>query len=189
MMEKFKTEKNIYADYGSKLALRNNGIREQLDWIRRQLEYFSFAEKYLLRYDLKQGEIYEFDWGLNVNAEFSNRHYGVVMVDSDVFNPLVTICPLKTNHGSMSPKSDVDLGIIECLNTAKSTLAVVNQVRTIDKLRLYTKRIIGIKNDCLADSDSEEEYTIMRLESTKFQLIRNAYFDYLNGKLGQTREK
>ena len=60
-MEKFKTEKNIFADYGSKVALRQNGMREQLDWIRRQLEYFSFSEKYLLRYDLKQGEIYEFD--------------------------------------------------------------------------------------------------------------------------------
>ena len=188
-MEKFKTEKNVFADYGSKLALRQNGMREQLDWIRRQLEYFSFAEKYSLRYDLKQGEIYEFDWGLNVNAEFSNRHYGVVMVDSDVFNPLVTICPLKTNHGSMCPRSDVDLGIIECLNTSKSTFAVVNQVRTIDKLRLYTKRIIGVKTDMLSDSNVEEEYTIMRLENSKFQMIQKAYFEYLNGKLGDIRER
>lgn len=188
-MEKFKTEKNIFADYGSKLALRQNGMREQLDWIRRQLEYFSFAEKYSLRYDLKQGEIYEFDWGLNVNAEFSNRHYGVVMVDSDAFNPLVTICPLKTNHGSMCPRSDIDLGVIDCLNTSKSTLAVVNQVRTIDKLRLYTKRIIGVKNEMLSDSIPEEEYTIMRLENDKFSRIQKAYFDYLNGKLGDIRER
>ena len=188
-MEKFKTEKNIFADYGSKVALRNNGMREQLDWIRRQLEYFSFSEKYLLRYDLKQGEIYEFDWGLNVNAEFSNRHYGVVMVDSDSRNPLVTICPLKTNHGSMCPKSDVDLGVIECLNTNKSTLAVVNQVRTIDKLRLYTRSIIGGKSDMLSDSFSQDEYTIMRLEKNKFEMVQKAYFDYLNGKLGDIREQ
>ena len=188
-MEKFKTEKNIFADYGSKMALRQNGMREQLDWIRRQLEYFSFAEKYSLRYDLKQGEIYEFDWGLNVNAEFSNRHYGVVMVDSDVRNPLVTICPLKTNHGSMSPKSDVDLGFVDCLNSSKTTLAVVNQVRTIDKLRLYTKSIIGNKNDVLCDSENEEEYIIMRLEKNKFDKVQNAYFDYLKGKLGEIREK
>ena len=186
-MEKFKTEKNIFQDYGSKLALRQNGMREQLDWIRRQLEYFSFAEKYCLRYDLKQGEIYEFDWGLNVNAEFSHRHYGVVMVDSDIFNPLVTICPLKTNHGSMSVKSDVDLGFVNCLNSNKTTLAVVNQVRTIDKLRLYTKRIIGIQTDLLCDSNREEEYEIMRLEKNKFEMIQKAYFDYLNGKLGEMR--
>ena len=186
-MEKLKIEKNAFADYSSKFAIRQNGMREQLDWIRRQLEYFSFAEKYSLRYDLKQGEIYEFDFGLNVNAEFSNRHYGVVMVDSDVFNPLVTICPLKTNHGSMSPKSDVDLGFINCLNSSKTTLAVVNQVRTIDKLRLYTKRIIGAKTDMLCDSQNEEEYEIMRLETHKFEMVQQAYFMYLNGKLGENR--
>ena len=33
------------------------GRKEQLDWIKRQLEYSTFSEKYKLRYDLKRGEI------------------------------------------------------------------------------------------------------------------------------------
>ena len=89
----------------------------------------------------------------------------------------------------MCPKSDVDLGVIECLNTNKTTLAVVNQVRTIDKLRLYTRSIIGGKSDMLSDSYSEDEYTIMRLEKDKFEMVQKAYFDYLNGKLGDIREQ
>ena len=89
----------------------------------------------------------------------------------------------------MCPRSDVDIGVVHCLNTSKSTLAVVNQVRTIDKLRLYTKRIIGVKTDMLSDSIPEEEYTIMRLENEKFSRIQKAYFDYLNGKLGDIRER
>ena len=180
-MSKFKTEKNEFVDYGSKYELVREGRREQLDWIRRQLEYFSFAEQYSLRYDLKRGEIYEIDFGLNVHAEFSNRHYGVVLVDSDEFNPLVTICPLKSNHGTLNPKSDIDLGYVDCLRTQNTTIAVVNQVRTIDKLRLYMRRAIGYKRNMLADSEYEEKYTIMRLENDKLERLTNAYIRYLNG--------
>ena len=182
-MEKFKTEQNMFYYPGSKASIRNSGMRDQLDWIKRQLEYSSFSEKFCLRYDLKRGEIYEFDWGLNVNAEFSNRHYGVVLVDSDIYNPLVTVCPLKTNHGGRHPKSDVDLGFIEDLKSSKPTLAVVNQIRTIDKLRIYTKRAIG-----MADSEEDEEdsgnkmYIIYRLEEYKVKMILDAYNRYLSGE-------
>ena len=185
-MDKFKTEKNEYADYGSKHAIRQEGMREQLDWIRRQLEYSSFSEQYILRYDLKRGEIYEIDFGLNVHAEFSNRHYGVVLADSDIFNPLVTVCPLKSNHGSINPKSDVDLGYVAALRSQNSTIAVVNQVRTVDKLRLYMRRAIGIKKDTLAEPNDEEKYTIMRLETDKLNAIMKAYFEYLLNKKSES---
>ena len=77
-------------------ASKFQGIREELERMKHQLEYASFSERYKLRYDLKKGEIFEIDWGLNVNAEFSERHYGVVLVDSGPYNPLVLVCPLKT---------------------------------------------------------------------------------------------
>lgn len=182
-MEKFKTEKNDYPSMSGKLQIRQEGMRTQLEWIKRQLEYASFSEKYLLRYDLKRGEIYEFDWGLNVNAEFSNRHFGVVLTDSDIFNPLVTVCPLKSKHGESNPKSDVDLGIIKELGTYNSTVAVVNQVRTVDKLRIYLRRIIGIKSaGNLAEENDDEEYSILRLENDKLNMIFEAYINYLSGK-------
>ena len=182
-MEKFKTEKNDYLGINSKVQIRQEGMRTQLEWIKRQLEYASFSEKYLLRYDLKRGEIYEFDWGLNVNAEFSNRHFGVVLADSDIFNPLVTVCPLKSKHGECNPKSDIDLGIIKELGTYNSTVAVINQVRTIDKLRIYLRRIIGIQSGSrIADENNEEEYTILRLENDKLNMILEAYSNYLSGK-------
>ncbi len=181
-MEKFKTENRGVYDYGSKAAIRQDGMREQLEWIKRQLEYSSFSEKYTLRYDLKRGEIYEFDWGLNVNAEFSNRHYGVVLADSDIYNPLVTVCPLKSNHKGSHPKSDVDLGIVKGLNTLNSTIAVVNQIRTMDKLRIYDRRAIGRKNAQLSDSSFEKDNTIMRLENDKLEMIIEAYKNYLSAK-------
>lgn len=179
-MEKFKTEKHSLYDYGSKTSIWQDGMRDQLDWIKRQLEYASFSEKYALRYDLKRGEIYEFDWGINVNAEFSNRHFGVVLADSDIYNPLVTVCPLKSKHNGPHPKSDVDLGFIKGLNTMNSTIAVVNQIRTMDKLRIYMKRAIGRKDSQLDEPVFENEKTVMRLENSKLVKIIDAYFAYLD---------
>lgn len=165
------------------------GRKEELDWIRRQLEYSSFAEKYKLRYDLKRGEILEFDWGINVNAEFSNRHYGVVLVDSGEFNPLVIVCPLKTNRNGGHPRSDVDLGIIPCLKTTHSTLAVINQIRAVDKLRIYTKFAIGQENQFRETNDPIDE--MYRLEEKKLYLIKQAYINLLimgnNDKSGEYR--
>lgn len=183
-MKKFETEPNDLNYEKSKNTIRQEGMREQLDWIRRQLEYSSFSEKYVLRYDLKRGEIYEFDWGLNVNAEFSSRHFGVVLVDSDIFNPLVTVCPLKSYRGSFNPKSDLDLGYVAALPNNRKTIAVINQIKTIDKLRLYTKRIIGFKKEELNEEQFENETNYMRLENSKLFQIIDAYANYIyDGKI------
>ncbi len=174
---KFKTEKVDLNSYGTKQSIRQEGMRTQLEWIKRQLEYASFSERFSLRYSLKRGEIYEIDWGLNVNAEFSNRHFGVVLADSDEFNPLVTVCPLKSNHSGAHAKSDIDLGYIKELNTGKTTIAVVNQIRTIDKLRLYLRRIIGVSD---YDKNNEENISIIRLENDKLNMIVEAYKKYIS---------
>lgn len=183
-MIKFDTEEKTFSSYENKSGSRQEGLKSQLEWIKRQLEYADYSEKYTLRFDLKRGEIYEIDWGINVNAEFSNRHFGVVLVDSDIFNPLVTICPLKSRHSSrINPKSDVDLGFIPELGTENSTIAVVNQIRAVDKLRLYLRRAIGTKgNSYLADSYAiEKKYTI-RLNDSKLNTLLEAVKRYFNNE-------
>ena len=162
--------------------IRSQGSRDQLEWIRRQLEYVTFAEKYQLRYDLKKGEIYEIDWGLNVNAEFSSRHYGVVLSDSGPHNPLVTVCPLKSKHRDAHPKSDYDLGFIPELDTDHATLAVINQVRTIDKLRIFTKRAIGKFGEMkitVNEDRMKTEQLIPRLNNEEVDKILNLYIGYM----------
>ena len=181
-MGKFDTEIKSISPFSNRQSSKQDGLRNQLDWIKRQLEYADYSEKYALRFDLKRGEIYEIDWGINVNAEFSNRHFGVVMVDSDSRNPLVTVCPLKSRHSShINPKSDVDLGYIPELGTENSTIAVVNQIRAIDKLRLYLRRAIGTNgSSVLADSNQIEKTYTIRLNDDKLNMLLKAvkrYFD------------
>ncbi len=147
----------------------------QVEWIKRQLEYSIYSLNHSVKYNLKKGEIYEFDWGINVNAEFSNRHYGVVLADSGIHNPLVIVCPLKTNRFGPHPRSDINIGEVKGLKDGQQTLAVINQIRTIDKLRLYTKQVIN---------GPQHENDRLYLSKEKVDLIlRNYYFLIINGAL------
>ena len=130
----------INEEYVTKGIMPNKilGIKEELDWMRRQSEYAIFGSKYKLRYDLKRGEIYQVDWGINVNSEFSSISYGVVVADSSPFNPLVIMCPIKCKKAffGMTSRNSVELGLIPELKRSHPYIALVNQIRPIDKLRI-----------------------------------------------------
>ena len=161
-----------------KKSFMSKGEKDMMDikrqeWIERQYRYYDFADTNALAYDLKKGEIYEIDWGMNINAEFSGRHYGVVLCDSGKENPLVLVCPLKSNHKQkLNPHSDLYIGEIPGLPKASETVAVLNQIKAIDKMRIYTTLAIGTKrvNYRLEEKDTLEE-RIFRLENEKVQRI------------------
>ena len=153
----------------------NKKLRE--DWYRSSDDYSKVRENHEVRYNLKKGEIYEIDWGVNVNAEFSNRHYGVVLENSAEFNPLVLVCPIKTNHNGANRRSDVDLGEIDgiSINGARS-IAVINQIRSIDKMRIYTKSVI---NGNIYDI---KERPVIVLDINKVNIIKMAFMNYMFGR-------
>ncbi|MCH5180895.1 MAG: type II toxin-antitoxin system PemK/MazF family toxin [Erysipelotrichales bacterium] len=162
---RFKSDEEEYMSEDARKNYRiMNSLKLQLEWVKRQLEYVSYQERYTPRLDLKVGEVYEFDFGVNVNCEFSNRHYGVVVANSYENNPLVIVCPLKSNRNGANPSSDINLGFIEGLITDRETLAVVNQIRSLDKMRLYVNPIINEKTN--------ESQTI-KLNSKQIQLLKN----------------
>lgn len=152
---------------------RSNLDYKRSEWFRREQEYFDFSRKYETSYDLKKGEIYEFDWGMNVNAEFSGRHYGVVLRDSPANNPLVLVCPLKTNHKvKINFNSDYFVGHIEGLPKQVESVAVMNQVRTMDKMRIYTRCAIGSHDvEMMCSGNDIENTPIIRLNETKVDKI------------------
>lgn len=147
-------------------------LKQQLEWVKRQIEYLTFAENHIPNFTLKRGEVYEFDWGVNLNAEFSHRHYGVVLADSYNNNPLVLVCPLKTNRFGGNPYSDVNLGIINEIKTDCETLAVANQIRALDKLRLYVNPIIN-EYQSLSQVVKLAETQLEEIEKAIIRIIRN----------------
>lgn len=165
---------------------RRKGQSDIVEWLLRQNEYLRAQQKNDIAFEVKAGEIYEVDFGINVNAEFSYRHYAIVMNDSAANNPLVTVVPIKTKKKSPHPESDVDLGLIKALNSEKESIAVINQITTVDKFRIFKKPIIGTlyeeeeREEYLSDSggNSEKEYRIYRLEPSKYNEVRQAVINF-----------
>lgn len=175
---------------------RKKGQFDIMAWIIRQQEYARFSNKGPLKIAVRAGEIYEIDFGVNVNAEFSYRHYGLVLADSSENDPLVLVVPLKSNIKGGHPASDLNLGIIECLDKERESLAVLNQVKAIDKMRIFRKPIIQLtkygyeNNERLFDSENHQieknpdityAYTSItyRLEERKFQDVLKGFFKYV----------
>lgn len=162
---------------------RKKGQSDIIEWLLRQNEYMKYASSYKLNWDLKAGEIYEVDFGINVNNEFSYRHLALVLADSNINNPLVMICPLKSNSKGAHPTSDLNLGIIEEIETHHDTLAVINQIRSIDKIRIYKKGLIGKShegtNRYLNDSDYQLETYRYRLDKERLNKVIEAFKKYL----------
>ncbi len=182
-------KQELAPDYKINRTFKEIGKVNQVNWMKRTLQYIQLSATYELRYDLKKGEIYEIDYGINVNSEFSNRHYGVVLVDSGPLNPLVMVCPLKTNHsGAPHKRSDLDLGVLEELGGLNSTIAIINQIRTIDKFRILRKNRIGLKKLPISiyEEDEVEDVStpkVIRLNENALNRIIKAYLDfiYFNG--------
>src|SRR5574344_109289 len=102
--DKFMVDKNLQER--SNQEIYQKGLRDYADWLRRQIEYYRQASEKVTRYNLKAGEVFEFDFGINVNAETSNRHYGVVLTDSGPMNPIVLVMPLKSSKHGINKNSD-----------------------------------------------------------------------------------
>ncbi len=157
-------EANYLSEENKKKYTALNNLKQQLEWVKRQLEYITYQEDYSPNLEMRVGDIYEFNWGVNVNCEFSNRHYGVVLVDSKANNPLVVVCPLKSNRHGANPASDVNLGNISGIVTEHETLAVLNQIRSLDKLRIYVRPIIN---------SNEQGATKLRLSNQQIDILKS----------------
>ncbi len=172
---------------------RKKGQFDVIGWLIRQNEYAKYAERNKLLMTVRAGEIYEVDFGINVNAEFSYRHYALVLADSYDSNPLVLVCPLKSNTKGPHPASDINLGYIDALDSDHESLAVINQIRTIDKLRIFKRPVInkginsrnGFGYDYMDEYESKRE--TYRLEDYKFTKVQTAVNNYI--KYGQIDPK
>ena len=109
---------------------------KKVQWIGRLVNYWNLKQ-YKVRLDVCAWQIFEIDYGMNVGHEFSGRHYGVAIHDSPFYNPIITVIPIKTSRGKLNPNSDVYLGKIEGIQSLKNSIAVINQIHSIDKIRIF----------------------------------------------------
>ena len=143
---------------------------KRVQWLGRLLNYWSLKQHYLTYLNVHAWEIFEIDYGMNVGHEFGGRHYGVVLYDSFYNNPIITVIPIKTAKGKLNPHSDVFLGKIEGIQSLSSSIAVVNQIQSIDKLRIFN-----------VDSINQKEYPkkSIFLNGEQIRILKESIFKIL----------
>lgn len=119
-----------------------------LQWLNYWIDYLSYEDTFdsskLMTY--KRGDIVHVNFGFNVHNELGGSHYAVVVEnDNPSTSGCITVVPLRSGDteeevlANIHERTEVYLGkgIIECGNGKhRYTVAKVNQIRTIDKMRI-----------------------------------------------------
>ncbi len=148
-------------------AKRNTGATNTRIFVYKHFET-SFA--------VKAGDVYLARFPLEYGTEIHGDHFVAVLLDSNKLNPLITVVPLKSEKlKELNPASDIRLGIIKGINSGHRTVAVINQIRSIDKRRLLSEDAINglhsqFKKNLIGDYEEVCVETINKYRLTRRQM-------------------
>lgn len=164
--------------------LKGEDARKHVVEINQLIYFYRFFET---RLAIKKGDVFLARFGFECGNELNGNHYVVALLDSNPINQVVTVVPLKSAKGkALNPASDVMVGKIEKLNNTKDAIAVINQIRTIDKRRLFDVETIAHLSHYMA-SEMLGEYSeltvqakhVYRLTDEQFKEIHKAVEEYV----------
>ena len=155
------------------------------DIVNRQIFVYKMFEE---KFEAKEREVYLARFPLVAGSELHGDHYVVVFLSSDIRKPIMTVIPLKSEKAKgINAASDIRLGSIPGINGGKNSIAVINQIQSIDKCRLIPldaidKIVKTGKHRILKEGqeivvDNIEYY---RLTIKQFKLLRRAVLSYLS---------
>ncbi len=163
----------------SELERPKKHLAAMLDWFKRALEYETFLLTNSLRYKIRQGEVYEIDFGRNVGSELNERHYAVVLHHSDEDAQNIVVVPLTTKiHYSYGEA--IELGYLEGIRTNEKSYAKISQIRTVDKARIYLRPIISERSET---TNRRQFGPVTKLTGDQFKLIISGMNKLINNKL------
>ncbi len=147
-----------------------------------------FAYKYFdTAFSVKAGDVYLARFPLDYGAELHGDHFVAVLLDSTKANPLVTVVPLKSEKAkALNPASDIRMGIIRGINSGHRTVAVINQVKGIDKRRLLSEEAINglhsqVQKNLIGDCEEvcAEKINKYRLTPTQLRILKKVTLCYI----------
>ena len=150
-----------------------------------QLVYF--YKNFETRIAIKKGDVFLARFGYECGNELTGNHYVAALLDSNPLCQVVTVVPLKSAKGRpLNPASDILLGEIKNLNNAKESIAIINQIRTIDKRRLFDVATIASLNRFM-NSEMIGEYSeitvqlkkVYRLTDEQYRKMHKAAEEYI----------
>ena len=164
--------------------LRGKDAETHVTEINQLIYFYRFFET---RLAIKKGDVFLARFGFECGNELSGNHYVVALLDSNPISQVVTVVPLKSAKGKpLNPASDILIGEIKKLGNSKEAIAVINQIRTIDKRRLFDAQTIAHLSSYM-NSELIGEYSeitvqskrIYRLTDEQFKKIHKAAEEYV----------
>ena len=148
-----------------------------------------FTQVFETRIDIEAGDVFEARFDFECGHELSGRHYVVAIVGSEKNNQLVTVVPLTSFKGEFNPSNNINIGHIEGTREGSESIAIINQIKAIDKCRLFERVSIAniqeiISSVAIAENDEFilREKKVLRLSDEQLKVLLIAVTDYL--KLG-----
>ncbi len=181
---KFNVSEENSSTFVTRRLLKRKEAVDEINWIKREIEYMEFHTRFKTRYEIKKGEVYLFDFGIDTNNEISSINYGVVLKDSSIYNPQVLVCPLKEGQpGDRLKTFELAIGLLEGHINISSYKASISQIRTIDKIRMIpiSKVPIRLNERTFPYDFNNENVLIPYLKEDKVSLILKAYIAYITG--------
>ena len=158
----------------------------------------SFDKLFRIRLSIGVGEVYLAQFPYRIGSELAGDHYVVSVANSKPKNPTVLVVPLKSyKNNKLNPNNAVMLGNIPGLSNGKKSVALINQIRSIDKIRLLSRDDIGMtleKNESQKPKFNEVvctiSKTVYRLTDEQLENLLNACKGFVNRNMRKrTKDK
>ena len=164
--------------FKGKDAQRNNGLINQQIFLYKHFETM-FA--------VKAGDVFLAKFPIEFGSEIHGDHFVVALLDSNPLNPLMTVIPLKSEKGkALNPASDIRIGVVNGINNDKRSIAVINQIRAIDKRRLINEASINalhsqFRGNLIAEYQEvcAQITNVYRLTNEQLNLVRKTAIRFL----------
>ena len=157
--------------------LKGDEARRHVVEINQLIYFYRYFET---RLAIKKGDVFLARFNFECGNELNGNHYVVALLDSNPISQVVTVVPLKSAKGkALNPASDVMVGKIEKLNNTKDAIAVINQIRTIDKRRLFDAQTIARLSSYMS-SEMLGEYSEITIQSKHIYRLTNEQFNKIH---------
>ena len=163
----------------------NENRNEYVSSLNRLIFYYRY---FITKIDVKRCDVFKVRFDQSFGSELRGYHFVVAMQSSREINQTVTIIPLSSfkEAKQYNPKSTINIGTVEGIPGDKGTVALINQIRTIDKVRLIGEKALEyfVEQHCEQIDRVNGEFYIQnkevyRLSEEQYKMILHAINNYL----------
>ena len=175
-----KRERALFNSY-----LDNENRNEYVSAINRSIFYYNH---FMTKIDIQRCEVFKVRFDQGFGSELKGYHFVVAMQSSRETNQTVTIVPLSSvkEAKNYNQKSTIYVGEIPEMPNGKEAIALINQIRTIDKIRLIGNKALDVFVEKVCENINSfngqyyvQNKEIYRLTDEQYQKILHAVNNYL----------